>query len=158
MRCELVVVIGPCGAGKTTWSRRAFPDHAHPDAEELARTLFATTARFRYYPWTRAVAARLHCTAVAELLGRGVPVCVTARGATRVERAKWAALAAERGVDAHLVRLVVDEQTCVERARSDPRRPRTSRSAWGRIVAHWFRDYEPVGDGEGFVSYREVQG
>ena len=155
---ELILVVGPCGAGKTTWARATYPQHAHPDAEELARTLFATPDRFRYYPWVRAVQARMLRVAVEGLLSRRVPTVVTARGATVAERREWAGLAAFYETPARLVRLATPAEVCVERARSDSRRPRSSRPVWSGVVGNWFRDWEEPESGEGWVSVCEVGG
>lgn len=153
---ELIVVVGPCGAGKTTWARATYPRHAHPDAEELARTLFADRTLFRYYPWTRAVSRRLLITAVDDLAARGVPTVVTARGAKAVERRVWLGVARRHQIPAHVVRMLTPADACVERARADPLRPPSSRSAWERIVEAWFRDWQPPTADEGHASYREI--
>lgn len=153
---ELVLVLGPCGAGKTTWARATYPHHAHPDAEELARTLYATPDQFRYRPWTRAVASRLLHAAADDLLGRGIDVAVTARGATPAERRPWLDLAARHHTPVHVVRIVVDADLCVRRATADPRRPATARRTWPTVVANWFRDWRPPTSGEGHTTYREI--
>src|SRR5690606_13106435 len=138
---ELVIVFGPCGAGKTTWARANLPDHAHPDAEQLSRTLFATPDRFRLHPWTRAAGRRLGDTAVRYLLSAEIPACVTIRAATRMERARWLGIATEYKVPARLVHMATDRQVCMARAMRDPLRPRTSRGTWPQIINNWFKAF-----------------
>lgn len=156
MPSELVLVIGACGAGKTTWARANLPNHAHPDAEQLARTLFADPSQSRYYPWVRVVMKRLvHCATVT-LLERGVSVAVAGRGATPDERRTWIDLAASYGAPTHIVWLATPPEVCVARAQADPNRPRTSRRAWPQIVANWYRDWQPPTPDEGYASYRVI--
>lgn len=152
---QLILVIGPCGAGKTTWSRQAYPQHAHPDREELTRSLFATPEQFRFYPWARAVGRRLQTLAVDDLLTRKVPLCVTASGATVADRRPWLELAQRHNTPTHLVRLTTPADVCVARARADPRRPATSRPVWAGMVQRWYRIYEPPTAAEGFTTVTE---
>ena len=53
-------------------------------------------------------------------------------------------IAFSSGCDTHVIRLLADEATCIARAKSDQTRPVSSRQYWQKIVAHWFRDFEPI--------------
>lgn len=157
MGSELVVVIGPCGAGKTTYARASLPGHAHVDGEDLARTLFADPADFRYHPWVRAWTRRAMVHAVHDLVGHGRSTCVTADGPTVARRHRWVAIADEFAVPCRVVLVTTPAEVCVARARLDPRRPSMARSSWRGVVDNWFRDFEPVDVvAEGLSGYMEV--
>lgn len=152
----LTLVIGPCGAGKTTWARSHRPEDYHPDAEHLTRTLVATPERHRLHPHIRALGRRLLTTAVEHLLAGGHPVCVTVRGATRAERAVYTTMAIRHTTGTHVVRLLTPPEVCIRRAQADPDRPPTSQRAWPDIVDNWFGDYEPVAPGAEGFTYEEI--
>jgi predicted kinase len=154
---DLVLVIGPCGAGKTTYARASYPDYAQPDRESLIRALTPDGA-LHYYPELRTLSALLQKQAVRHLLAKGIAVCVTAGGTTRKERAEWREVAALVGARFSCIRVVVEAETCIARARADPHRPASSKDQWAAIVSHWFRDFEPVDPvAEGMAFYQEVQ-
>ena len=153
---ELVLIIGPCGAGKTTYARDAYPQHAQPDYESFIRALTPDGA-LHYDVTLRAIAGRIQRDAARDLLKRGRAVCLTSGGATRTERATWIALAHDAGAVVLCVWLVVDEATCLARAQSDITRPTTSKGKWAQIVHNWFARYEPIdAAGELLDEYREV--
>jgi phosphoadenosine phosphosulfate reductase len=144
MAAEFVLIIGPCGAGKTTYARQHYPEHLHPDMEAMMHTFFSDPATFHYYPAIRTCGALLVEQAVQHLLAKKQVVCLTISGATRASRMKWTNMAFDAGVDVQCIRLLVDSATCVARAKADKTRPVSSRGHWQEIVLHWFRDFEPV--------------
>lgn len=153
---DLVLVIGPCGAGKTTYARAHYPDYAQPDREALIRALTPDGA-LHYYPEFRALSAYLHKQAVRHLLAKGIAVCVTVGGATRKERAEWREIAVWTGAMLSCIRLLADEATCLARAKADPTRPESSKGKWAEIIGNWFAGYEPVDpEAEGIAVYQEV--
>ena len=151
---ELILVIGPCGAGKTTYARAHYPQHAQPDFEALLRACRAD-GTLCYYPELRATADRLMDLAVRELLKRGIAVCITDSGATRKERRRWITIA--DGAPVRCIRLIVTPAIAIARGQCDPMRPTTSRAKWPAIVQHWYQRWEaPDPQREGFASYQEV--
>lgn len=155
---ELILIIGPCGSGKTTYARAHYPNHYHPDMEILAKTLFASSEQFRYYPVIRSCGDILKEQAVKHLLAKKQPICLTIGGATRKERMRWSDMAFDAGVDVHCIRLLVNAETCIARAKADKLRPATSKQHWQEIVEHWFRDFESVDCfEERIASYREIE-
>ena len=61
-------------------------------------------------------------------------------------------------MDAHCIRLLVDRDTCISRAKADTLRPVSSRPSWQGVVDHWFAAWEPVDAvQEGFASYQEIE-
>lgn len=154
---ELVLVIGPCGAGKTTYARAHYPRYLHPDAEILMHTFFATPERFRFYAHIRTCGALLVETATRHVLAKQHSVCLTIGGATRKERMKWSDLAFDCQAACQVIRLMTDAATCIARAKADATRPASSKSSWQESIAHWFRDFEPVDvERENLASYEEV--
>ncbi|MDE1904934.1 MAG: AAA family ATPase [Rhodospirillales bacterium] len=155
LKCrELALIIGPCGAGKSTYARAHYPEHARPEREGMIRAMTPDGA-LHYYPALRAIASALQDLAVASLFARGYAVCVTDGGATRAERARWVGMAAN--VPCHVIRLVVSPATAIARAASDPTRPQTSKGKWPKIVQNWYRRWEsPDPAAEGLASYLEV--
>lgn len=154
---ELVLIIGPCGAGKTTYARTHYPTHLHPDMEAIMHTLYVNPIDFRYHAYIRTCGKILTEQATQHLLAKQQSVCLTIGGATRKDRQKWIAIATECGAFVRCVRLLVDPETAIIRARSDPSRPATSKSKWRKIVEHWFRDFEPVdAEAEEIAFYQEI--
>lgn len=153
---EFVLVIGPCGAGKTTYARAHYPQHAQPDHEALIRAL-TPDGCLHYYPELRVLSLLLQRRAVQQLLAKEVAVCVTTGGATRKERAEWRALAAWANVPVSCIHLRVDAATCLARAKADKNRPDSSRGKWAEIIDNWFRAWQPVETAaEGIARYEEV--
>lgn len=154
---ELVLIIGPCGAGKTTYARQHYAGFLQPDFERLTHSLFVNEHDFRYYSYIRSCGRVLFEAATKHLVQKRVPVCVTMNGATRKERRFYSDLAFDAGLPCHVIRLLVDAQTCIARAKADTTRPATSKQHWQEIVEHWFTSYEPVNAvQENLASYREV--
>lgn len=153
---ELVLIIGPCGAGKTTFARAYFPEHVQPQREAFIRAM-TPDGLLHYYPELRAMSAQLEYQAVSLALSKGLAVCLTAGGATRQERSQWVALAQQFKVPTQVIRLVVTPEEALTRAQHDPHRPKSSKQHWEEVIAHWFRDFEP-GDAaaEKLLSYQEV--
>lgn len=153
---ELILIIGPCGAGKTTYARAHYPQHARPEHEAMIRAMTPDGA-LHYEPVLRAIAPRLQDLAVAGLLQRGYAVCVTDGGAMPKDRARWVTLATATCTPVHVIRLVVSPARAIYRAQSDPHRPKTSKSAWPTIVQNWYRHWEAVdAQAEGITTYQEV--
>ena len=154
---ELILIIGPSGAGKTTYARMHYPQHLHPDYEALIRTLFASQDLFRFYPQVRATGARLHRLAVRELLLRQMNVCIPETAGTALKRKQWIDIAQEANVLVHCILLRVDQATAIHRACTDSLRPKTARPSWPPMIERWYRDFEPVCcEEEGITDYREV--
>ena len=153
---ELILVIGPCGAGKTTYARAHYPDHLHVGTDPLICAMRADM-RLKWYPHLHAASRRMQDAALDYLLSHGHNVCVTDGGTTRRRRQKWSALAHRYGATLSIVRLLVAPDVCIMRAQADPDRPKTSKSGWPKIVAHWFRDFEPVDmEHEDIDLYQEI--
>jgi predicted kinase len=154
---ELTLVIGPCGSGKTAYARQHYPQHMHPDYERLGQSLFASPERFRFYPYIRTTGKVLYFTAIRTLAGKQVSMCVPDCGTTKRIRQQFVNIAREHALPIRCIRLLVDKETALARAKSDTLRPVSSRACWQEIIEHWFRDFEPVAwQDEGFSAYEEV--
>lgn len=113
---ELVLIIGPCGAGKTTYARAHYPNHLHPDMEALIHTLYADPSSFRYHTFIRVCGEVLVEQATRCLLEKQQDVCLAIGGATRKERRKWIEIAHEYQAPVQCVRLSMPRQlSCVRR-------------------------------------------
>src|SRR5579885_1096810 len=113
---ELVLIIGPCGAGKTTYARAHYPKHLHPDMEALIHTLYADPSSFRYHTFIRVCGEVLVEQATRCLLEKQQDVCLAIGGATRKERRKWIEIAHEYQAPVQCVRLSMPRQlSCVRR-------------------------------------------
>lgn len=154
---DLILVIGPCGSGKTTYARSRYPEYLHPDMEILMHTLYADPSDIRYHAYIRTCGKLLIEQATRCLLTKRQSVCLTIGGATREDRRKWIEMAHECGASVHCVRLLIESKTCILRAKADITRPATSKSKWREIIEHWFRDFEPVDcEQEGITTYTEI--
>jgi hypothetical protein len=126
--------------------------------EVLMHTLFVNPKQFRYYPHIRTCGALLLEQSVKHLLSKKQKICLTISGATRKERMKWTDMAFDAGIDVYCIRLLVDAETCIARAKADPNRPASSRQSWQDIIKHWFDAWEPVDcEKEGIASYQETE-
>ena len=149
-----ILVMGPCGAGKTTYAQATYPDYAQPDREWLLRAL-SPDRQIHYYPAWNAVTTRLHREIVVLLAERGMNMVITLGGATQKERAIWCDILRSNFYHVSGVLLRVRPETTLARALADPARPTTSRSKWKVITDHWYRDWEPVASDE-FEGYEEI--
>lgn len=145
----VVLVIGPCGAGKTTWiAAHPWPRGWFAIQREPLMDAVQTGPR-SYTPAARTFSRVLYWAAIDHAAARGLSVAIEAGGATRRERAaildRFPAPAWHREIVAIVP---ADPADPIARAKADPLRPRTSRSAWGEIVANWYRRYEPVAPDE----------
>lgn len=133
------LVIGPCGAGKTTWIRDHCPENKWT-IEYEALLDAVQCGRRSYTPTARTFGRVLWQAAVAHVVARQMSCAIEIGGATARERsqvlcqfARW---------HREIVALVPDPAVAVARAMRDPLRPRTTR--WGPIVARWYARYEIV--------------
>lgn len=138
-RSRLTMIIGCCGAGKTTYLRH-YPDRLHFDAERHLDALL--DGQRNCYPEVWRIVRRMMHVGYEEALTTGLDIALTASGHTRNERAAWLLPARLNGYHTEVVLLRVAPETALARCKADVTRPKTTR--WRPIVEHWFRDFEDV--------------
>lgn len=148
---QLTLIIGCCGAGKTTYLQH-YPDSLHFDAERHLDALLA--GRRKYYPEVWRVTRRMLRAGYEEALTTGMNIALTASGHTRAERAAWLLPARIAEYQTEIVLLHVTPEMALARCKADATRPKTTR--WRPIIEHWFRDFEAV-EADECDEYRIVE-
>lgn len=148
---RLTLIIGCCGAGKTTYLRH-YSDRLHFDAERHLDALL--DGRRKYYPEVWRVARRMLHAGYEAALATGLDIALTASGHTRTERATWLLPARLHGYHTEIVLVRVSPETALVRCKADAARPKTTR--WRPIIEHWFRDFEAV-EADECDEYRIVE-
>ena len=136
---QLLLIVGPSGAGKTTYLRERVAGCLILDLELI---LDALLFQRKYYPAARKVAETMFQSGWACALSTGANLAVTAWGATRRERQQLVAPAKAAGYRVTMIFLQVPIEECLRRCRADPQRPRTT--DWRPILANWFKRFEPI--------------
>lgn len=151
MMPRLMLVIGPPGAGKTTWARAELarlPGVWYlADAEELLR---ATRPVAGWPTGARPLQKALYATVLRVAAERALSLIVTAGCPTRVERERLL-LPFRTTHGTTILTLLPPVDVCAARARADPLRPASSRGWWPTQIANWYRLYEPVAAAEANV-------
>lgn len=147
---SLVVLVGPIGAGKSTWAKSRFRANEVVALSDLK----AAVGRDRFDREATRVADELLDRIVDVRLGRGLTAVVDTEGLDDGKRTRWLALARSHSIPAVAVLFMTDLETCLARneAGSHPFPP----SIIKRQVARCREIESPLGS-EGF-SIRKVSG
>lgn len=147
-RPTVILVIGPCGAGKTTWIAQQAGQRAGEwftaQAELLLDAVQVTTRSRRHYsPAARQFGRVLYHAAMSQALATRRNLYLEAGGATRRERACLLDPFRASGYRIEIVACVPDTPaTALDRIRSDQRRP--GHPYWRVLVERWYQQYELV--------------
>jgi predicted kinase len=139
----LVVLVGPPGAGKTTWARRQGRGAVHVSQDDLIDAITPDGFEHAYCPVYRQAEDAVARAALAA----GHTVIVDRTNRTRAHREHWLRIAAEVACPAIAVVMATPEALCRQR---NAERVGTSRVSDERIE-RMFAALEPVRPDEGFV-------
>lgn len=145
---HLVLVIGPPGAGKTTWiAAQDWPGRWFSVQAEALLGAVQMGPR-RYTNDARAIMRALAATTIEQAARRRVNVVIEGGGETVRARAALLARFPAPEWRRRIVAIVpADPAIAIARAKADPLRP-PSRWVWEAIVRNWYRRWEPVGADE----------
>lgn len=137
---KLLLLCGPPGAGKSHYAKIiGATGYIILDPEEILDTLQAHARR--YYPESWRVAKAMTWSGFLACLSSGANVIVTIAGVTKSERDAWRQKALAANYDVKTMILMPSPEVCLQRCKSDKRRPKTTR--WKSIIDNWFKYYEP---------------
>lgn len=114
---ELVVLVGPAGAGKSTWATRHADAPTHIVSLDTLRAWVSDDAATQTATPAAVTLARILITA---RLRRGRPVILDSTATQAHHRHQWAALAARTGASATLVVFTTPLMVCLHRNHQRP--------------------------------------
>jgi predicted kinase len=140
----LIVLVGPPGAGKTTWARGNGRGAVHVSQDGIIDAITPDGFEHGYRPVYREAE---DAVAVAAL-GAGHTVIVDRTNRTRAHRERWIEIARRASCPAVAVVMTTPESVCRERNSTREFGRRLSEERMERM----FAAFEPVMRDEGFVS------
>ncbi|MBN1954836.1 MAG: ATP-binding protein [Anaerolineae bacterium] len=140
---HLVIVLGPPGAGKTTYSREQYPGYTLFDNDRIIEAVWGS---LQFHPEVKYTAKAMTAAGVERALRHGLAVVVPISGRTRKERGRWAEQGRAAGYRVTIIKVAPPAAECLARCKADPTRPKTT--DWQPIIERWFRVFEPVADDE----------
>lgn len=143
----LYIVMGPPGAGKSTYINAHFPAALAPNADRYT-VAHMPDHQLHFGSSVRAIAEHLAFYALEQILMRGFACVFELGGATRAERASIITVARRYGYRVHGILLEVTPDTAWRRTQHDPTRPATSKPKWRAMIDHWYERFEPIASNE----------
>lgn len=139
----LVVLVGPPGAGKSTWARQNGRGAVHVSQDDLIDAISPDGFEHVY----RSIYAAAEDTVARTALESGHTVLVDRTNRTRAHRLRWLAIAREAGCSAVAVTIDAPASLCRDRnrRREGPRRLSEQR------IERMLTAFEPVKADEGFT-------
>jgi predicted kinase len=142
----LVVLVGPIGAGKTTWAQANF---GHNEVVSLA-SLRGAVGESEYDRKATVVAYELLERIVDVRLERGLSVVIDTDGLDDRHRSRWLAAARAKSIPVRAVLFTTDVEACLAR---DADRPHPQPATIIKRQAARCREIRPVLEREGFAVH-----
>ena len=148
-QCNLIVLVGPPGAGKSQWAKRNAQGAVVVSQDDLIDAITPQGFDYAFRPVYTAAEDAI----ARKALSLGFTVVVDRTNRTRHHRERWIAIAREFNCPAFAVVIAADADLCRERNRGRTDHRRVSDLRMERMIAAM----EPVTADEGFTGIKHIQ-
>jgi predicted kinase len=140
---KLVYIIACHAAGKKTYIR-TLEDYVCFERVEIIELLNGSKRKF--YHQLHTISRVMFYAGIERALQMGVRVAVASTAHSPKRRQKILDMARQYGYETEIRILRTSPEVCIERAKNDPRRPKTTN--WTPMIRTWYRNFVEPLDGE----------